>query len=153
MFFAILALGLVFITACSDDDAVINVISYAQLPALSQQFLNIHFPDVEVVLVEKETEGSEVEYRVYLANGFKIEFEKNGAWDEIVGYTSFPQSILDLLPAGIENHVSTIFPNSQIILISCPDEDFHGYEIGLMTQVLLKFSITGHFVGYGKWEN
>jgi hypothetical protein len=123
-----------------------KVISVSQLPTSSQAFIKTHFPDVTVGRVIKETEGLKTTYTVYFINGFDVDFEKNGDWDDVDGHNNaLPESILNLLPAGIAEYVSANFPNYQIVEVN---KERYGYEIGLSGDVDLKFNSSGGFIRY-----
>jgi hypothetical protein len=144
LFLTTLLLSTALAVSCDSED----VISETKLPASSQEFIKTHFPGVAVTLVMKETDGLEKDYTVYLANGFDIDFEKKGNWDDIDGHIHpLPQSILELLPAGIVEYVSANFNDSQIVEVN---KERYGYEIGLSDRLDLdlKFNASGSFIGY-----
>jgi len=143
LFFVALFVVSAMFASCEKEE----VIPFSKLPSKSQVFVNTHFPDVEVTTVIRDKDGFEKDYTVYLANGFKIDFERNGNWDEIDGFINpLPQSILDLLPAGIVAYVTANFPNNTIVAV---DRERFGYEIRLSgTRLELKFNHNGGFIGF-----
>jgi hypothetical protein len=145
LFFTTLLLSAAFAVSSCDSE---EIISETKLPASSQEFIKTHFPGIAITLIMKETDGLEKDYTVYLANGFDIDFEKNGNWDDIDGHIHpLPQSILDLLPAGIAEYVSANFKESKIVEVN---KERYGYEIGLSDRLDLdlKFNASGGFIGY-----
>ena len=142
MFFAIVFGVSTMLVSCEKE----KVISETNLPALSQEFIQTHFPGVTVTRVVKDTEVSGIDYTVYLANGFDIDFEGNGNWDDVDGHTNpVPQSILNLLPSGIVAYVSANLSNRQIVEVN---RESYGYEIGLTGDIDLRFNSQGDFIGY-----
>jgi len=123
-------------------------ISVTDLPTQSQTFISTHFPDVAVVRVVKENEGLfGKNYTAFLANGFEIDFDKNGDWEEIDGHINpLPQSILNLLPAGIVKYVTETFPDFEIISVS---KERKGFEVKISGYKYdLKFDKSGSFKGF-----
>lgn len=126
--FYILALTFAFtaFVSCDNDDD--TIISFAELPAKSQEFITTHFPNINVSRVEKDNDS----YDVNLVNGFEIDFTLNGEWDNIDGHTqAIPASILAIEPLNkIADYVTANYPNSQIDEID-KDQVKNGYEVGL----------------------
>ncbi|GHS88343.1 hypothetical protein FACS1894201_09770 [Bacteroidia bacterium] len=142
LFFAAILTFSAMFTACEKK----AMISEAQLPPSSKIFIQTHFPEVAVTSIVKETDGFEKDYTIYLANGFDVEFDRKGNWDNVDGHISaVPQSILDLLPAGIISYVTTNFSQYQIVEIN---KERYGYEIGLNGEIDLNFNTDGSFRGY-----
>ncbi|MDR1557305.1 MAG: PepSY-like domain-containing protein [Tannerellaceae bacterium] len=142
MFFATMLAFSAMFASCDKEE----VISETKLPASSQEFIKTHFPNVAVTCVVKETDGVEKDYTVYLANGFDIDFERNGNWDDVDGHINpLPQSVLSLLPAGISEYVSVNFKDYKIVEAN---KERYGYEIGLNGEIDLKFNGNGGFIGY-----
>ncbi|GHT86186.1 hypothetical protein FACS18947_5830 [Bacteroidia bacterium] len=122
------------------------MISESELPQSSKIFIQTHFPEVAVTSIVKETDGFDKDYTVYLANGFNIDFDRNGNWDDVDGHiNAVPQSILDLLPAGIITYVTTNLSQYQMVEVN---KERHGYEIGLNGAIDLNFNTDGSFRGY-----
>ena len=70
-------------------------ISKEQLPARALDFLEAHFPNVEVSLAKEDRELFEHHYEVVLMNSTKIEFRGDGTWYEIdCRYTDVPQGVI-----------------------------------------------------------
>jgi hypothetical protein len=133
------ATGMLF--ACEEE----KFIPADELPAISRAFLETHFPDVETTVIVRERDGLEVNYTVYLANGFDIDFAKSGDWDDVDGHISpVPESILALLPENLPEYVAGAFPNFRIVEVN---RERYGYEIGLSGGMELKFNSSGRFTG------
>ncbi|WP_231496796.1 PepSY-like domain-containing protein [Prevotella sp. 10(H)] len=123
---------------CSDDDDVI--VSFDDLPSPTQLFIKSHFPGEEVRLIEKDNDG----YDVYLVNGYDIDFDKAGDWDDIDGHgKELPQSIINLIPKAISDYVTQNYPDQFITEIN---KERFGYEIELGNKVELEFDTEGNFL-------
>lgn len=127
--------------SCSNDDE--KIVDYSDLPIKSQLFLTTHFPDVNTSRIEKDNDS----YDVYLVNGFEIDFNLDGEWDNIKGRTeAIPASILALQPINkMAEYVAENYTNSYINEI---DKDFvkQIYEISLNNNTELIFDWDGVFV-------
>jgi hypothetical protein len=140
-FYAALFVVTNMLIACEEE----KIVSTNELPAISRTFIEIHFPNVEVTAIVREKEGLDVEYTVYLANGFDVDFTKSGDWDDVDGHVSpIPESILALLPESLPEYVTGVFPNLRIVEVN---KERYGYEIGLSNDMDLKFDAAGRFIG------
>jgi hypothetical protein len=135
--------------ASCDKDVIITE---SKLPAESRMFLQTHFAGVEVVSVVKEIDGFEKDYSAYLKNGFEVDFRRSGAWDGVEGYReAIPESIIGLLPAGIETYVTANYPGLSIVKVN---RENWGYEIevgrnsGHGDDIELDFTGSGEFFRY-----
>ena len=70
-----------------------RIITFEELPAKAQEFVNAYFSDHSVSFVRMETEITKTEYTVRFTNGMEIEFTGNGDWDEV-------ESHHECLPTG-----------------------------------------------------
>ncbi|MDR2383743.1 MAG: PepSY-like domain-containing protein [Prevotellaceae bacterium] len=139
-YFTLVAAATMFL-ACDEE----KIIQANELPAISRTFIETHFPDVEITAIVREKEGLDVDYTVYLANGFDIDFTKSGEWDDVDGHISaLPESIIALLPENLPKYVAGVFPNLRIVEVN---RERYGYEIGLSNEMDLKFNLSGHFIG------
>jgi hypothetical protein len=148
MLFAMLFATTTAFTSCDRE----VFISESRLPAESRAFLNTHFAGVEVVSVMKEVDGLEKDYSVYLKNGFEVDFRRSGGWDQVEGYRqALPESVLGLLPDGIEIYTTTNFPGQPIVKVN---REMWGYEIDLAPvagsnyDIELDFTPSGEFFRY-----
>lgn len=140
LYFATICVALAMFASCDDEKAI----SETNLPALSREFLKTHFAGVGTTRIVQEQELFDKDYTAYLANGFEIDFTKSGSWDEIDGHiNALPQSILDLLPAEIEQYVNTTFPDCNIVKVN---KECFGYDIELNNDIELEFNSNGEFV-------
>ena len=125
-----------------------EIITVADLPAKSQTFLKTHFDGVGVVSVVKEIDGLEKDYKVILENGFSLDFTRSGDWDEVDGRnTVLPDSVLALLPAGIESTVNQFYPDHFIVKVSRDRTGLDkGYDVKLNGDIELEFNDSGVLV-------
>ena len=111
------------------------------LPAAAQHFLKNHFPNIEVAYAIKDMDFADVEYKVALANGVVIEFDKKGAWKDIDGHgKALPESVI---PAHILKAVQQSFPGRVITDISI---DRSHYEIKLDKGLEIEMTSAGRIV-------
>lgn len=138
-----LILGLVALVftfaSCDDDD---TQVSYDSLPTTAKTFIETHFGGVTVRLVEKDNDS----YDVYLSNGYEIDFDKQGTWDNVDGnYQKLPASFLALSPIDvIATYVATQYPSLFITQVD-KDVEKNGYEVTLNNNVELIFNWDGTF--------
>ncbi len=131
-------------TSCDKEEDI----NKSELPSSSREFLDTHFAGVDIIRIQKETDGFEKDYTVYLANGFTVDFRKSGSWDEVNGHINvLPQSVLNLLPAGIAQYVNTNFPDYFIVKVS-KEHSPSGYDIELNNSMGLEFDSNGNIRGF-----
>ena len=128
---------LVFLLVClftlqtvarADDDKPIQV---TQMPQPAQQFIKQHFADSKVALAKMESDFFYKSYEVIFTNGNKVEFGKNGNWEEVnCKYTS--------VPTAIQKYVTTNYPDTRVLKI---ERDKKEYEVQLSNRVELKFDL------------
>jgi len=110
-------------------------IELSQLPAQSQQWIKTHFQDQSVALVKMESELFFKSYEVIFTNGDKIEFDKNGNWEEVnCKYTQVPNTVI---PVQIQNYISKSYPETKVRKIEKERRD--RYEVELTNGLDLKF--------------
>jgi hypothetical protein len=129
---------LVSFSSCSKDDDL--VISEADLPAAAKSYLQTHFQLTTINKVVKDTDDLGVEYEVYLANGTYLEFNGEGAIDQIKSKTKLPDSVI---PASLLSYVASNYPDLFIIEWELDTAD---QEIKLSNGVELKFDLQGNFL-------
>ena len=118
-----------------------RAINYNQMPKTSQQFVNKYFGVKQVGSTILDDDYFSKEYKVYLNNGTKVEFEGNGSWKEIDGnHTAIPTGFI---PAKITNYVKRSFPNTMITKI---EKDRNSIDIELNNGLDVEFDRNGNFV-------
>ena len=129
--FASLALMVSSVAAFAGNDRIITV---AELPAVSQQFIKTHFAGVEVSYVKVDEEMFDKDYKVVFVNGSKVEFAKNGQWTDCK-YGEVPAAIV---PQQIRDRVAKDFAGRKIVSI---DRDKRDWEVKLDNGLDLKFDL------------
>lgn len=136
---SVLAVTAVLFASCEKEE----LIGIDGLPSLSATFLEQHFAGLKVSNVKKEREGlGGTEYTVYLENGVKVKFDKNGNWDEVDAPDNhaIPTSFI---PENIVDYVATHYPDAGINSI---DKDNNRYDVELTNGLDLEFNASGEFV-------
>ena len=130
----VLSMFAVSMMGCSKDDVVIP---QNQLPQNAQTFINTYFQDCTFAQAIKDGR----EYEVYFANGFEIDFDRNGEWESIdCKNVAVPTGIV---PETIVNYVNQTFAQCFIVEIS---RDRHGYDVELNNGLDLDFDKNGNFI-------
>jgi len=112
------------------DDRMIHGI---ELPAAAQTFIWMYFPQQTVTYAEVDG-FLKPTFEVWLSDGTKIEFNRNGIWDSVeCSFTAVPPG---LVPLAINDYVRNRFVDTTICRI---DIDRHGYDIELSNGIELKF--------------
>jgi hypothetical protein len=122
----------------SAQDRAINA---NQLPKTAKVFLSAHFKGIPVssAIEDREIYGVD-EYKVYLTNGMKMEFDGNGNWKEVDGkHQKVPYGFI---PVSIRNYSTKNFPNTYIIKI---EKKRWSYKAELSNGLELEFDRNGNF--------
>lgn len=129
-------LALTLVCFCSTQVALADFdkpIAVSQLPQAAQQVLTKHFGGQRVSVAKYE--ALERSYDVVLANGTKVEFNKQGTWTGIDGGRSAVPAAL--VPSAITHYVKTHHAGARIVKI----EKLRGYyEVDLSNDVDLTFN-------------
>lgn len=124
--------------AKADNDRPITV---EQLPNKAQEFIKQNFPKSEVAYAKEEKDFWDKKYEVVFVNGEKVEFDKNGLWEEVdCKYSVVPDTIV---PQQIKTQVTKQFPKATILKI---ERDSRGYEVKLNNRFELKYNTTFQLV-------
>ncbi|UUC45526.1 PepSY-like domain-containing protein [Flavobacterium cerinum] len=116
-------------------------IKMAQLPANAQNFLKKHYPKQTPNYILKDEETFSLDYKVQLADGTEIEFDRKGNWEEVDGNkNTIPNSII---PAPILTYVQNHYKGAAIVKI---DKGAWDYEVDLNNGLELKFNSKGEFL-------
>lgn len=118
-----------------------KVISFTELPAAAQEFINTYY-DAENVAHIQADDGflSPTEYEVALKDGAELEFDSKGNWTDVDAKLQPVPG--DIVPAAIQTHVSKRFPGNEIVQIS---KSSRKYEIELTSGLDLEFDSNGKF--------
>ena len=132
-----LAAALFAVASVADD----RPIDYNQIPQNAKTFLTKYFAKAKPASVTVDDEYTNAEYTVYLDNGAKVEFRKDGSWKEVdCRAQALPAGIV---PANIASYVSKNYTGTQIVKI---DKDYTDYELRLSNGLELKFDLQGNFL-------
>ena len=132
---SIVMLGFTLVSFAQD-----KAISYNKLPKMSQQFINKYFGAKQVGSTVLDDDYFSKEYKVYLNNGTKVEFDGDGSWKEIDGHhKGLPTAFI---PAKITTYVKRSFPNTKITKI---EKDRNSYDIELSNGLDVEFDLNGNF--------
>lgn len=138
--FTLVALLFILLTGFAAN-AQKTSITMAQLPANAQSFLKKHYPKQTPNYILKDEETFSLDYKVQLADGTEIEFDRKGNWEEVDGNkNTIPSSII---PAPILTYVQTHYKGAAIVKI---DKGAWDYEIDLNNGLELKFNSKGEFL-------
>lgn len=125
------------VTACESHDAFIK---FDKLPGEAQTFVKKHFPDLKISYIKQDDDGYEVKF----SNGYEIEFDRKGIWDNVdCNHQLVPQSVIALLPKDIPQYVTSNFYDSYICQV---DKDRKNWDIELSNGIELTFDAAGQFL-------
>lgn len=132
---------LIFLFIGSWVSAQDRAINPNQLPKTAKTFLAGYFKGIPVssAIEDREIYGVD-EYKVYLNNGMKMEFDSSGNWKEVDGkHQKIPYGFI---PAPIKNYSSRNFPNTYIVKI---EKKRWSYKAELSNGLELEFDRNGNF--------
>lgn len=137
--------GTSFITSCSDNDkdSPEVVIGVKDLPSEAQSFLNTYFPNINASKIEQQSISDITMYEVELANGYEVEFDSQGVWQEV----SAPDNMTipsGIAPENIEEYVNTNYSDYGINEIN---KTGAGYNVEVNGGVRLTFNQLGECTG------
>ncbi len=135
----------VFMGIDLDLDNDEQLIHYNELPKAAQTLLTTHFPTSEIVLIKRENDDEGTTYKVYVNDGFKIEFNQQGDWIEIESNQGKAIPSL-LLPSPLLNYIQT---NYSDFALTSVEKRSNSFEVELKNgrqQVELIFDSEGNFV-------
>lgn len=133
-------LSVIMLSAMLVSFAQDKPIKYNQVPKTGQQFVDKYFGVKQVGSVLLDDDFFSKEYKVYLANGTKIEFDGDGSWKEVNGNrNAIPTGFI---PAKVLNYVKRSFPNTKITKI---ERDRSEIEVKLNNGLEVKFDKNGNF--------
>lgn len=129
-----------------DDDRE-AVISFENLPANAQAFLNGKVAENDILRIIEKTDDGKKSYEVKLVDGTELEFNSNGEWIEIDAEDN--KSVADIfVPEAILSYVTSNYPTA---LIENIERMVNGYfEVELNNDVELYFDAEYNFIGSEK---
>lgn len=135
---AIMATLFISLTACADRE---HSITYSELPAQAQSFVQQHFNVADIAYIERERDGIHNEFTVYLKNSTKIEFDHRGNLEAVdCEIYPVPEGII---PTMITDYLTAHYPNHFAVKYSI---NRHTLEIELGNGLELLFDLDGKFL-------
>ena len=112
-----------------------RMISPEELPREAQELLMRHFAATDISYAAAERSLFEREYKVFLADGTTLEFDRSGKWSDI----DCPKSEVPrvLVPKMIREVIDVQYPGQEIEQI---ERTKQGYDVELRRGVELKFN-------------
>lgn len=112
-----------------------KVVTVGDLPSGTQQFIEHHFPDKEVLRVDSKRNFWDRIYHVVFTNGDRLEFNRAGNWAEVRS----EEGILSesVVPLAILNYVALNYPGAEIVEFKW---DRRFYEVELMNGIEITFN-------------
>ena len=88
-----------------------KVVSSNDLPATSTSYINTHFAGHQILQAVKEVDDLKTTYKVYLSNGTKLKFNRDGEIFDIESNDALPSSVI---PSSIREYVTINYPTLHI---------------------------------------
>lgn len=129
--FIVAAIVLASLQIVKADD---RPVTFSQLPAPAQTFINTNYPDEKISYATKDDDFILPDYNVMLANGVKIQFEHSGALEKIESRIGIPE---DLVPFQIRDYVKMHYPDAIFVEYEIGKRS---YEVKLSNRLELKFN-------------
>ena len=126
--------------ACTDHEVVV---ASENLPAKVTAYVSTNFPQSTITHATKELEGLGWEYKVWLNQGFVLEFNKKDNVVDIKGSTELPASVI---LQQIRDDVATRYPGCQIMEWEL-NERIATQDVKLSNGIELKYNMAGVFLG------
>lgn len=133
MFKTVITLLVAFVTWPVEAENY-RMIAVDKLPWAARELLANHFPNHEVSYAAAERSLFERTYKVYLADGATVEFDRNGTWYEIDCRGGAVPAVL--VPKPIREQIALRFPAMEVEQIERLKK---GYEVELREGPELKF--------------
>lgn len=127
--------------ACFADNEV--VVAPENLPAKITSYVNANFPKSTVAHATKEREGMGFEYKVWLSEGYTLEFDRGERIKEIKGTTQLPDAVV---PQAVRNDVATRYPGTYVVEWELYNRKAI-QEVKLNNGVELLYNLQGMFIG------
>lgn len=129
-----------------DDDREV-VISFENLPANAQAFLNGKVAENDILRIIEKTDDGKKSYEVKLVDGTELEFNSNGEWIEIDAEDN--KAVADIfVPEAILSYVTANYPDA--VIENIDRKNNNRYEVELNNDVELYFDAEYNFIGSEK---
>lgn len=131
-----MTLSAFLLVACDKE----KVVQEDDLPATARGFVTTHYPGKKVLQVVKELDNLKTYFHVYLDNGTRLDFSRQGSIRQIEGTDPIPATII---PALILSYVETNYAGKFIRAWELEDAI---QEIKLSSGEELEFDKNGNFL-------
>ena len=131
-----MTLSALLLVACDKE----KVVQSDDLPANASGYVSTHFAGKQILQVVKELDNLKTYYHVYLDNGTKLDFSRQGNIKKIEGTEAIPATVI---PALILSYVDSHYPAVFIRGWKLGDAT---QEIKLSTNIELEFDKNGNFL-------
>ncbi|MCZ9839668.1 PepSY-like domain-containing protein [Brachyspira hyodysenteriae] len=109
-----------------------------QLPQNAQNFVKTNFPNDQIVYAEQDRQS----YKVELASGIEIDFDRTGNWTDVSGNNRpIPTQFI---PSNILNAVKAKYPQIEVLDIS---KEYNSYKLKLANNREVYVSNNGQITG------
>ena len=109
-----------------------------QLPKKAQDFVKANFANDQIVYAEQDRQS----YKVELASGIEIDFDKNGDWTDVAGNNK--PITTKFVPANIIKTIETKYPQVPVLEIS---KEYLSYKLKLGNNREVYVDNNGKIVG------
>ena len=135
MTIATVVLSLLLVTGCDKE----VLIPENEIPSEIRAYVSNHFPTTSISRVEKEQDETEL-YEITLANGVKLEFNKQNKIIDIDWNAKLPDSVI---PSTILSYVNSNYSTNFIIGWELQSGN---QEVQLNNDLVLVFDMAGGFL-------
>lgn len=136
-------IGISVVIALSSCKEEYNKITFNDLPATSQEFLNTHFPNEVLSYIMEDKEMFDKTYEVHFADGDNVDFDADGLWDNVDCHNDMvPETILD---AKILDYINLNHQGTYVVEI---DKNRNNYDVELSNGLELVFDSDFDFKRY-----
>jgi len=132
----LLLLPLFLLTSCEKE----KTIDADDLPASANGFVDTHFPNEGITQVTRVWDDLRISYKVYLTNGARLDFNRQGDIIEMQCHSGLPDSVFPLL---VLDYVRTHYPG---VFIRGWERDHEIREVKLSNGLKLEFDKPGNFL-------
>lgn len=129
--FAIIAISMASLSIMKADD---RPVTFAQLPAAAQAFINSNYPADKISYATVDDDLIRPDYNVVLVSGVRIQFEHSGALEKISSMNGIPA---ELIPVQIRDYVKIHYPDAAFREFEIGRKS---YEVKLSNRLELKFN-------------